>query len=885
MTTQKMISQLKDKLQKGEEKIREIHQEGMPPESLSNAISCLWDGILRDVFISVSEKNNCHSLLDSVSLVALGGYGRGTLSPKSDLDVMLLFFDGSDPLITFNQEVLQILWDIGFDLGYSIRSTADCEEIAQNDFKSMTSLLESRFLLGNEKMFADFISLFRKKIINKRVDAFLREKILDRNERYEEVGRIVQMLEPDVKEGAGGLRDVHTIYWIAKAAGQIESIFELDMIPLFSEDERKSLVDSFRFLWKVRNNLHYLSSVKNDILTIQYQAQIAKNLGYKDIRNKPAVEHFLKDYFSSAKTIAQLCTLFIRKMVRGRAPKKISDKILHQKKLANGLVQIDDKLYLPRAGKIPDISSMEKIYDIFRYVHRHGFIISEVLRNHIASVVKGIKSADNDIKKSADIFLEILASKKRVAGLLRLMNEMGVIGKTIPEFKELDCLVQFDIYHHYTVDEHTFLAIERVDNLLAGKKREDELLFKVCGMIKRLDLLRLSVLLHDIGKAGGKGHVERGANIVPHILDRFNMNEEDSSLVLKLISNHLLMMHTAEKRDFSEDTVLGNFADAVETEEELKMLLILTYSDVSSVSPHSWNDWRKELIKTLYIRTEKFFEKGLHKKIELDEENKRKMDKIVEKVVQKSGEKISKENVLSFLSSLPQRYSFSTFASRILTHYILLDELKNERKVLTWEVLQNEKARITDFLVCFEGKVGSFSKLCGVISSKGVAILGGHIFTNSEGYAVDTLQCTYLDGKPVEDNALWVEIGAELEAVFSKNLDMKTVIKRKKRYITEGKFDIVDVDNSVNTDNEESETDTIVEIQARDRIGLLYDITQVFASMNLDIRLARTVTEGVKAVLVFYITDGAGKKLKDEKKIEELNARLNPLLANSEEKL
>jgi len=485
MTSQKLISHFKEKLQDGEEKIHEMHNDGVPPESLSSAICCLWDGILREVFISVFKKKHFSSMMDSISLVALGGYGRGTLSPKSDLDVMLLFFAGRDPLITFNQEAIQMLWDIGFDLGYSIRSTQDCEEIAQNDFKSMTSLLESRFLLGNEKMFSDFMTQFRKKVINRRVDSFLREKILDRNERYEEVGRIIQMLEPNIKEGAGGLRDVHTIYWIAKAVGDIKSISELDKISILSEEEKNSLLSSFRFIWKVRNDLHYLSASKNDVLTIQYQARIAKNLGYRDLHNKPAVEHFLKDYYLSAKSIAQICTLFIRKMVRQRAPKGKSKKILHQKRLKNGLIQIDNRIYLPRAGKLPEISYLAEIYGIFKYINYHNLLISEKLRRHITSLVREMKSSPDDIKESADIFLDILDSKKSVSGLLRLMNEMGVIGKIIPEFRELDCLVQFDIYHHYTVDEHTFLALEKVDELLTRRKVQDELFYNVSRMINR----------------------------------------------------------------------------------------------------------------------------------------------------------------------------------------------------------------------------------------------------------------------------------------------------------------------------------------------------------------------------------------------------------------
>ncbi|RMF92093.1 MAG: [protein-PII] uridylyltransferase [Candidatus Schekmanbacteria bacterium] len=878
MIDEKIVSYYKDKLRIGTEKIKEMHYDGAPPESLSNAISCLWDGILRDVFFEVAEKKHFTSKIDTVSVVALGGYGRQTLSPKSDLDIMLLFFEGGDPLINFNQEILHILWDIGFDLGYSIRSTKDCEEMAQNDFKSMTSLLESRFLLGNEKFFKQFISNFRKKIINRRIDAFLREKILDRNERYEEVGRIVQVLEPNVKEGAGGLRDVHTIYWISKASGQIETINDLDKIPILSAEEKETLIKSFRFLWKVRNDLHYLSTSKNDVLSIQYQSKIAENLGYKRIGNKPAVEHFLKDYYSSAKSIAQICTLYIRKMLKKRAPSEKREKILHQKKMKNGLILIDNKLYLPRAGELPKFTLLSSLFEVFKYVEHHNVLVSERLRRFIASTVKDIEATPDEMKKSASIFLDILSSKKSITGLLRLMNELGVIGRLIPEFEELDCLVQFDIYHHYTVDEHTFLALEKVDELLTGKTIYDELLYNVCRMIKRIDLLRFAILLHDIGKSGGKGHVERGAEITSKILERLELNEDDAAVVQKLVSNHLLMMHTAEKRDFSDDVVLGNFADAVENEEELRMLLILTYSDISSVSPHSWNDWRKELIKTLYIKTSKFFERGLHKKIVHDEENRRKMQKVIGKVIQKSGGTITEEEVKTFLSKLPQRYSFSTFASRIYTHYLLLNELKKENKVLTWKALQNDKAGITDFLVCFEGKVGSFSNLCGVVSSKGIAILGAQIFTNEEGYAVDTLQCTFINGKPVDDDEVWEEVCRDLQDVFVGRTKIETILSRKKRYITDGKFDIVKVEDVVEIDNDSSETDTIIEVQAKDRLGLLYDITKVLALMNLDIRLARTITEGIRAVLVFYVGDEKGRKIRDELFLEKLRDNLKESL-------
>ncbi|MBI5376792.1 MAG: [protein-PII] uridylyltransferase [Candidatus Schekmanbacteria bacterium] len=884
METQQILSHYKSVLKAGEEKVRGMHRDGASSEIISGLLTSLWDNMLVNIYRDVCRIYNLGNLDDLISIVAVGGYGRETLSPHSDMDIMLLSFDGVDgDVAVLNEKILHLLWDIKVDLGYSVRTIKDCEELSKTDFTCLTSILESRYLLGNRRSFENFLSDFRKRVIHKRIDAFLREKILERNERYDEVGRIIQVLEPNVKDGAGGLRDVHTIYWIAKATDQIERITEINRISFLSDDERGRLLNAFSFIWKVRNDLHYVSGRKNDVLSLQFQAQVAHNLGYSDSGNKPAVEHFLKDYYSCAKSIAQVCTLFIRRMVSSRMPHENMEIVLRQRRMENGLIVIGNTLYLPRAGKMPDISSLPELFRIFKFVHDHDIIISEKLMFYIAERIRSMKIKKKDIRESVQLFMEILGSKKNISGLIRLMNEIGLIGAVIPEFKDLESLVQFDIYHHYTVDEHVLLALEKLDELISKSTRHDDLLIGIAAELERRDIMRLSILLHDIGKSGGKGHVERGTAMSKKILKRMGIPREEADKVIMLVSNHLSMMHTAEKRDFSENRVLYNFVISAGTIEGLRMLFLLTYCDVNAVSPHAWSDWRSELVRKLYFKAYNYLSMRLHEKIDEKGEIVRKIETVIRKVIEKSDNILTVEDVSNFFDKLPQQYIISTLASRIFTHHRLLKTIRQEKKFVTWDVIQNKRAGVTDFLVCFEGKMGSFSKICGVLTAKGIFILGAQIYTTNDGFAVDTLQCRLYDGNLVSDPEIWLDVEKELEGVLSSRVSMETVMSRKKRFMFEGKFDIVKINTEISINNTDSESYTIIEIQANDKLGLLYEVTNAIAAMSLDISRATTVTEGNRAVLVFYVTDDRGEKITARSKVGEITSNLKALLGSREE--
>jgi len=863
--------------------IKERHYNGASGREIVESLCSLSDRVIRELY-EFASKNYAEYFTkeDRCAVIAVGGYGRGSLSPFSDIDVMFLYQDNLGKFVqAVSEDVFHILWDLGFDLGHSCRSIADCLRLAENDFKTMNSLIEARFIAGDKNLFDDFKKAFNSRVLNRKIDFYLRQKVLDRNRRYADAGKTIQVLEPNIKEGPGGLRDIHTIYWIGKVVYKVDYIRDLVSCGALNDEDQEALEKGLNFLWRVRNDLHYISSRKNDILTFEFQTEIAKHLKYKDKRNKPAVEHFMKDYYSHAKKISQICTEFIRRTCKSNTDNRKPYPILRQRNLEEGFILIDDSLYIGKNNINIFQKSPIKLLEVFEIAQNRNYNLSDSLLQLIKKDVLKINRKFKWGGRGSQLFLKILNSKGQISKKIRQMHETGVLDKFIPEFAELDSLVQFDIYHHYTADEHTLIALEKLDELERQNPRES-IFCQVYKEIGRKDLLRLALLLHDIGKVGGKGHVQRSVEISRKILKRLSINSNDSERVLTLIGNHVLMMHTAERRDFLNDKTIKEFAKTIGDLEALKMLLVLTYADVSAVSPYAWNEWRSELVSRLYLKTYKYFTRRLYEDIDYTAEYREKIEKIIERVINKSEGKLSREQVIEFFDTLPERYITGTLASRIYTHYRLLQELKG--KTVASAVIHNNKVGYTDFLVCFDGKLGSFSKTCGVLTSKGLQILGAEIYTNSEGIAVDTLQCCDREGKAVDDDELWKEIEEDLATILEGKKNIEEMVERQKRYIMKKKYGVINIPTEVRIDNDESDSYTIIEVHAQDRIGLLYDVTKILAELRLDISLAKIVTEGNLAIQIFYLTDEEHQKIRDLERLEEIALRIKNFFESKDKK-
>ncbi|OGL41040.1 MAG: [protein-PII] uridylyltransferase [Candidatus Schekmanbacteria bacterium GWA2_38_9] len=877
------VNYYKEIIAREKEAIRERHLNGATGREIVESLCRLSDRIITELYEfaskSYSEDPSKHS---KCVIAAVGGYGRGSLSPFSDIDVMFLYQNRVDEFIqTVSEDIFHILWDLGFDLGHSCRSVGDCLKLAENDFKTMTSLIEARFITGDKDLFDSFSKTFNIRVLHRKGEFYLRQKVLDRNKRYSESGRTIQVLEPNIKDGPGGLRDIHTIYWIGKVVYKVDCIKALVPCGCLSQEDHEAIERGLNFLWRVRNDLHYLSSRKNDILGFEFQTEIAKHLRYKDEGNKPAVEHFMKDYYFHAKINSQICTDFIKKTCKSDADGRKIFSVFRQRNLEEGFVLINDSLYVARNNTDVFQNSPVKLLQVFEIAQNHGYNISDSL---LQTMKKEVTKTDGEFKwgkEGGRLFLSILNSKKQISRKIRQMHETGVLDRFIPEFGELDCLVQFDIYHHYTVDEHTLIALEKLDELEEQNPRES-IFCKVYREIERKDLLRLAVLLHDIGKVGGKGHVPRSADISRKILNRMDISPDDMEKVLTLIGNHVLMMHTAERRDFLEEKTIKEFSKTVGDLETLKMLMILTYADVNAVSPYAWNEWRSELVSRLYFKTYKYFTKRLYEDIDYTAEYREKINSIIEKVINKSEGTLTREQVVEFFDTLPERYITGTLASRIYTHYKLLREMKG--KTVTSSVIHNSKVGYSDFLVCFEGRIGSFSKTCGVLTSKGIQILGAEIYTNSEGVAVDTLQCSDREGKAAEDDELWMEIEEDLALVLEGKKNVEEMVERQRKYIMRKRYGAISVPTEIKINNEESNSYTIIEVHAQDRIGLLYDVTRILAELRLDINLAKIVTEGNQAIQIFYLTDEEHKKIRELERLQEIASTIKKFFEPKEKR-
>jgi len=851
------------------EELKRGHREGEDGTRVVQSITSMTDALVTRLFSALSDDLHISAKSGELALVAIGGYGRGELNPFSDLDLMFLY-SGKDSkrVEEVANRLLYFLWDLRLDVGYSVRTLADCVEMANGDTTVKTALLDARLLTGSEPLFHELKKVMVTQVLAKRSDAFIAEKLEELKKRREKYGSSVYILEPNLKEGEGCLRDLHTAMWVAKIKYKVDEPRELVIKGVLSEEEVAAYYAALDYLWRIRNELHYLAGRKNDQLTFDAQTSIARFFGYEDRGSTLGVEQFMQDFYLHANRVEHFSSVLITKCSqREEGARKILGYFT-RRPVGEGFYVIKGELV------VPDESVIDKdpirLIRIFEYAQKQGVAIALGTKGLIRENLDLVNDKFRRSKEAHSSFWNILQSEKGVAQTLQLMHHLGFLNRFIPEFERIYCKVQHDVYHIYTVDTHTLFAVDEIAKLWRGEHQETlPLLTELALQVDKRWLLLMAVLLHDVGKGGGGGHAELGAELSKTVARRMGLTKEDGERLQFLVRNHLLMAHIAQRRDLHDERMIIQFARQMEKSENLKLLYLLTYADIKAVGPEVWTEWKGLLLQELYEKAFQVLERGDFK-LEASGDRVRRVKRAIFDILTAD---YPPQPVKDELQALSTRHLLSYSPEVIAGHMRTLLLLSNDNTLVLKTVHETEKG-YTNCTVCTFDVPGLFSMITGVMAANGMNILGAQIHTNKNGKVLDILQVNSPQGFVIKDEARWARLESDLRQVLEGDLRVGALVAKRHRpsILTEKAKPTVPA--RVDIDNEVSSDYTVIDIYAHDKVGLLYSITSTLTRLGLYIGVSKISTKVDQVADVFYVKDIFGQKLSDPEKLEEIRREL-----------
>ena len=847
--------------------IREKHRAGAPGRQTVGSLTSLTDTLIRNLYRSVSADIS-EKGFGACTLIALGGYGRGELNPRSDIDLMF-FYSGKDRPFAerISERMLYLLWDLGLEVGYSVRTAKDCLEMADKDITARTALIDSRYLVGDEELYREYERAVMDAVLSRNSQGFVREKLEENSRRLRKYGSSVYLLEPNIKEGEGGLRDLQTALWVAQVKFKVHSLRGLIIKGVLNEKEGKAFEDAFDHLWRIRNELHYLSTRKNDQIHFDQQEEIARFLGYRNNKRALAVEQFMQDYYAHATHVEHLSSSLITKATQQDEPTFKILGYLTRRSVEEGFYILRGEL---RASS-PDIFEEHpaRMMKAFLLSQRHGVPLSVALKGLIRQNLHRINDRVRRSREMSESFLEILRNPKGVETALGDMHHLQFLSRFIPEFGRIYCKVQHDAYHIYTVDIHSLFAVEEIAKLWRGEYAEKKpFLTAVANDIEKRELLLLAVLFHDIGKGEGKDHSNKGGEMIPTIARRLGLNREDSRRLEFLVRNHLQMAHISQRRDLHDDKLIVQFAQRMAMSENLKMLYLLTFADIKAVGPDVWSEWKGFLLQELYEKAYDILERGnfqLEKRSEKVRNRKRKIVGLLE-------DEFDRKAVKDVLRVMSTRYLLSHRSAEIIQHIRLIFE--GQGKNLAMKIDHGPQGEYTQLTLTTLDIPGLFSKITGVMAANGINILGAQIYTQKNGVALDILQVTSQTGEAIADEKKWQQVREDLTGVIEGRVRVAELVKKRHRPSFLAAQPRPRFPNRIEVDNEVSEEYTVLDVYAHDKVGVLYHITKALKELGLYIGVSKISTKVDQVADTFYVQDIFGQKVTEEDKIEEIRTRL-----------
>ena len=790
--------------------------------------------------------------LSRCTVVALGGYGRGELAPFSDVDLLFLHRGKPGEALTgFVEQALMLLWDSGLTVGHSFRSPRECVAMSREDLVSRTALTESRVVTGSSELFQDLLAAMDGLLAERRArDEFLDSMRREYADRLAKNQNAVCVQEPNVKEGVGGLRELHSVLWVAHARLGTRGLAGLEAAGWISEREHRDARRAYDFLLRVRNEAHFTTGRKSDLLTLDLQNDVAKALGVPARDGLLPSEVLMREYYRRASELAAFGRSIVMRDLEP-APRGLL-ATFRTRRPARGL-EVRRGLLHAR-GELAGGGAA--LLDVFAMAQAEGVGLADELKVAIRARLGAIDAAFRKDAAAARAFLDVLRWRGRVGPALRAMHETGFLGRYLPEFGRVTYLVQHDFFHRYTVDEHTLKAIEALDEVALGATPEVRALGRAFDEVDDAAPLYLGLLLHDIGKGKGGGHVERGARMAPRVCERLGLDARQSGDVVFLVEAHLEMSQLSQQRDLSEPGLAGAFAARVGGTERLNQLLLLTYADHRGVGPGIWNEWKGSLLWELYNRTREHL--AGHPVAEAPGQAAR------ARAVARLEQSHPLAEVEHHFALMPERYLRSTDAERMERHFRLAAARGASASAVDWRDLSD--GHCTELTLVADDRRGLFARLAGTLTANGVDILSVDLFGRGDGVAIDTLRLSEVSGhRPVRMERR-ARIEEDLRGALSGSFDVADAVGRRlarapKKAQAWGRAARA---ASVRFDHEASATATVIEVKAQDRPGLAWTIADTLARLGLDIVFAKVATAKALALDVFYVTDDGGRKLATE---------------------
>ena len=837
-----------------------------------------FDRLIRRIAerVEVEHYADAGELGQPIAIVAVGGYARREMSIASDVDVLFLVDGKLGPYPTRLVERVQYgLWDAGVELGAAVRTVDECIALGRSDVTARTALLGARFLAGDASLFHNLGNAVRQRLIPN-LAAFVKEQAQAFEDRHVRFGESLYLLQPNIKEGAGGLRDYHTALWVARAVDpNVRDLQDLLNTGLLSESELSELRRGLDFLWRVRNSLHLTAGRKTDQLTFELQEELAGGLGYgeEDAGSELPVERLMRDYYQSARAIQTYSEIVIEQCVARVAKRRLRVKV---REVEDGFRVSSGHLEIPHAAHLR--AEPVRILTAFAVSQDEDAPLSRTAERLLREQVDLI---DDDFRSSPvalEAFLRILGNKERVMRSLMTMNEVGVLGRYLPEWEHIVCRWQHVIYHTYTVDVHSIFLVEQLRRLWRGEYEKD--LPDLTALVRTnpdLPALFLGCLLHDIGKGyGAADHSKHGAELARTCLDRLGLAQERADRALFIVDKHLLMSHIAQRRDLADPKVIVEFAVAVGDRQNLHNLYLATFADMRASSEAGWTPWRSELLRELFNRTAEYFEAGA-------DDPRRAAEQVEARIARRrtaAAEEMRKVGVdegraTEFLDVMPRRYFTAHTPRQIARHAQVVLSLSQDRPVVT--EVREMRGGFSELIVCSLDRRGLYGKIAGSITAAAVNILGSNVYTTRDGVALEVYRVTTPGGPKADRDERWKRLEDTVHGVVSGEASVEELTARGVAPVGARRSPSRNAP-SVSIRNDVSDFYTVVDITTDDRLGLLYDLTRTLAAHDLETFVSKATTVLDQVADTFYVKGPDQKRLTDPEAIAALEAALLEVL-------
>jgi [protein-PII] uridylyltransferase len=873
-----VLQMLKDRIAAGRRAAERMLVQDGSGTACAERLSHFMDEIIRalyDFAVTHVYRAKNPSAAERMAIIAVGGYGRGTLAPGSDIDLLFLLPYKQTPWgEQIVEYMLYMLWDIGLKVGHATRNVEECLRLSRSDMTIRTAVLEARFVWGEKKLCDELIARFDKEVVKNTGAEYAQAKLAERDERHRKVGESRYLVEPNVKDGKGGLRDLQTLFWIGKYFYRERTVEELVGQGVFTRAEYNQFLKAEDFLWAVRCHMHFLTSKAEERLHFDIQREIAERLGYKSHPGLSAVERFMKHYFLVAKDVGDLTRIFCAALEEEQAShvSGFNRFFLTFSRRRRKLAGTSDFIVDNDRINIADDRVFERdpvnLLRLFWLADRHGL---EYHPDALKLVTRSLKLVDRNLRRDKEanrLFMDVLTSDRLPELNLRRMNEAGLLGKLIPDFGKVVAMMQFNMYHHYTVDEHLLRCIDVLSEIERGDgEKTHPLSHRLIGELKsRREALYVAVLLHDIARGRPDDHSEAGARIARRICPAMGLSPADTETVAWLVKNHLAMSMTAQTRDLNDRKTIEDFADIVQSVERLKLLLVLTVCDIRGVGPGVWNGWKGQLLRTLYYETELLLTGGFSE------------------VSRAERTAAAREALADALAGWPAK-DRKLYVGLHYDNYLLTVDLQDQMrhaafirdadaagKKLATMVKTHAFEAVTEITVLAQDHPRLLSVIAGACAAAGGNIVDAQIFTTSDGRALDTILINREFDRDEDERRRAERVGRLIEDVLSGRSWLPEIIEKRTKPKRGARAFRIEPRAEIR--NTLSNRFSVVEVSGLDRPGLLSEITGALSDLSLDIASAHITTFGEKVIDTFYVTDLTGQKIDNPSRLDSIRASL-----------